>query len=179
MNKFVFLFLTMVLFRTSAFATPQITGGLFGTPSEFRKSVETAQAACADLSCPQASIQAHKLSHSEWMALAKDTRTTIHDQVKQRAEDWNDTILEGDYQAKGRAVIDVVYSLEKDQKVVGYRFVFSRQAWNTSTCPFDPAQPSIDGCQEGRIVDSAFLSIGLDEVFQDEQNFAHFVANSH
>jgi hypothetical protein len=176
MKKFVFLFLIMTLFRTSAFATQQVSSEI-ATASDFRKSVEISQAACTDMRCPQSVLQATLVSRSEWLALPDEVRNTIHSRVRQRADFWNDTILESDYEAKGRAALDAVEVLVKDQKVVGYRFQFSKQAWDTSTCAFDSEKPDLSPCQQGRIVDAAFISADLREIFQDEQSYAHFVAD--
>lgn len=90
--------------------------------------------------------------------------------AKAQADIWGDTILEGDYQADGRTVVDHVDALIVDGKMAAYRITYSERSWDTSMCDGQ----ALDKCQEGRIVETSFVSSDLGSWTRDPQNFALF-----
>jgi hypothetical protein len=96
--------------------------------------------------------------------------------AKSQAEIWGDTILEGDYQADGRTVVDRVDALSVDGRLIAYRLTYSERSWDTSTCTFPGNRDgsALDQCQEGRIIETSFVSPDLASWTRDPQNFAFF-----
>jgi hypothetical protein len=92
---------------------------------------------------------------------------------------WGDTILEGDYYAEEKIQVDLVEKLYISNAHMGYRITYSAKAWDTSTCQFDINQlESLASCDEGRIIESGFLSLDFTELSRDPQAFAKFSKNS-
>lgn len=173
------LFVSMLLLQAVGFAIPQ-TSLLALTPaprSEFRQSIEDAQGNCPDLKCPQSSVTLKTLTTAEWASQSKEIQDFINQQVVERSAAWDDTILESDYYSTDAATLGDVASVSRGSELIGYRMSFQTRAWDTGSCPFDPENPDVESCDQGLIVDAAFLSVDLKEVFQDQNSFAHFVPN--
>lgn len=94
----------------------------------------------------------------------------------EQAQIWGDTILEGDYQADGRTELDRVEELKIEGELVAYKITYSERSWDTSICtyPGNLDASALDQCQEGRIVESSFVSPDLSSWTRDPDNFAIF-----
>lgn len=94
----------------------------------------------------------------------------------EQAQIWGDTILEGDYQADGRTELDRVEELKIEGELVAYKITYSERSWDTSICtyPGNRDGSALDQCQEGRIVESSFVSPDLSSWTRDPENFAVF-----
>ncbi|MGZ3691827.1 MAG: hypothetical protein ACXVAX_10005 [Pseudobdellovibrio sp.] len=92
-----------------------------------------------------------------------------------QAQIWADTILEGDYVADGKTRIDRIYKLYKNNQLLAYMLTYSEKAWDTSNCRYDGFHvTSLQGCTEGRIVETSFVSTDFKEFFYNEKTYAKF-----
>jgi hypothetical protein len=93
------------------------------------------------------------------------------------AQIWEDTILEGDYTADGKTILDQVLIIKKDGLVIGYSITYSEHAWFTGNCNYDYSNPStLQSCQAGRISETTFVSSDLNTKETDQNQFADFHA---
>lgn len=85
---------------------------------------------------------------------------------------WGDTILEGDYIASQDELVLESFEkvVTKSGKLVAYKMEYSLRAWNTfkSTCSIDwnketYTDEDFKGCSLGKIWDSAYVSLNLEE----------------
>ena len=99
--------------------------------------------------------------------------------ANEQAQIWGDTILEGDYQADGQTLLDHVEELKIDGDLVAFKITYSERSWDTSICtyPGNRDGSALDQCQEGRIVESSFISPDLSNWTRDPKSFASFEAN--
>ena len=96
--------------------------------------------------------------------------------AKDQAEIWGDTILEGDYETDGVVRLDLIEAVTRGFDVIAYRITYSARAWDTSTCIYISGRPeTLAGCVEGRIVESAYVTPGLDRWVSDVTHLAVFV----
>lgn len=165
------LFIVMLCLQTTCFAS--------ASSSEFQKAIQDAQALCPNLQCPRSAITLKPIGNDDGTALPAETQKFLSEQAVERSSAWDDTILESDYFTSDDdiAALSSVALLYQNNQPIGYRMTFAIRAWDTSTCPFDAENPQLDACQEGQIVDAAFVSLDLKEIFQDETSYAHFVSN--
>ena len=93
----------------------------------------------------------------------------------EQAQIWADTILEGDYVADGKTRIDRIFRLYKNNQFLAYMLTYSEKAWDTGTCAYDGLHVStLQGCTEGRIVETSFVSPDFKEFFYNEKTYAKF-----
>lgn len=156
--------------------------GLFsfvGSAAElsFNERIQEAQKQCPMLNCPGLSVQVTDLSITEYRALGTETRIQLKQLATLLAEDvWGDSILEGPYENLGRYKIDWIQKVLIDSEQAGFRVTYSDKAWDTETCDYNPEDRStLDSCQSGRIVESAFINLALDSIYRDEEAMAEFV----
>ena len=90
-----------------------------------------------------------------------------------QAQIWGDTILEGDYDAAGGTSLDQVEGVYMGGELIAYRITYSEKAWYTGSCDTE-ADPSRASCQEGRIVESTFVSPKLTSWMRDDSAYAEF-----
>lgn len=167
---FAFLVLSLV-FLTGAKA--------FSMPADqFEDAIIEAQKKCPHLNCHESRVIAVEVSESEYRKIEKDDRLKIKNLVIRQAEDlWGDTILEGPYENLGRYRIDSVQKILIDGALSGYRVTYSDRAWDTDTCNYDPTdKKTLKNCTSGRIVESAFVDVGLTKVYRDLEAMAQFIA---
>ena len=104
----------------------------------------------------------------------------LHEKIQglasEQAEIWGDNILEGEYEADGKTVVDRVEELKVAGELVAYRVTYSQRAWETSLCtyPGNLDLSALSQCQEGRISESSFVSPDLKTYTRDPSNFANF-----
>ncbi len=83
-----------------------------------------------------------------------------------QAEIWDDTILEGPYEAENFIALDQVEGFFHNDQLVAYRITYSARAWRLGRGGVR--------VEEGRIVESAFVSVSLKGFFRDERAIAEF-----
>ncbi len=140
-----------------------------------------AESQCLTLSCQKAQLNLKVLSTDEMKALASEVRSRLQQTAESMANIWADTILEGDYFADEPVALDRVEEFKSaNDKIIIYRITYSSRAWDTGTCEADPSEDrqSLESCDEGRIVESAFVSSDFKSSERDEENFAHFEKGS-
>jgi hypothetical protein len=96
--------------------------------------------------------------------------------ASEQTQIWSDTILEGDYQADDQTVLDQVEELKSNGELVAYHVTYSQRGWDTSLCtyPGNLDLSALAQCQEGRIVESSFVSRDLKSWSRDPARFASF-----
>lgn len=88
---------------------------------------------------------------------------------------WADTILEGEYEADGNTRLDRIEAMFKGESLIAYRVTYSEKAWYLMGCQYDyQNKATLEGCQEGRIVESSYVSPGFTSWMRDEQAYAEF-----
>jgi hypothetical protein len=102
------------------------------------------------------------------------TRARLLEISEDQAQIWADTILGGDFLAEEEVILDRIEFVRLRDQVVGYRVTYSSWAYDTSECD---AERDLKFCQRGRIVESSFVSTGLDSWIRDDQNYAEFVSS--
>lgn len=164
--------LTMSLFAGTAQADPLDDGS-----KDFYNLIETYRQSCATDTC-QAPFQnktAFDIAEPNHNELSVDTKLNLQQVAANQAQIWGDTILEGDYHSDGHTQLDFVASLYKNDKLIGYKISYSERAWYTGDCDFDGSDDNaLNGCSEGRIQESAFVSTDFKIFFRDEDDFADF-----
>jgi hypothetical protein len=85
-----------------------------------------------------------------------------------QAEIWDDTILEGPYEAEKSLALDRIEGFFQNGQLIAYRITFSARAWHLGRGGVRK--------EEGRIVESAFVSLSLKGFIRDESAIAEFRA---
>jgi len=83
-----------------------------------------------------------------------------------QAELWDDGILEGPYEAESNIVLDRVEAFLQNNQLLAYRVTYSARAWRLGR--------GGARVEDGRIAESAFVSISLKGFFRDESAVALF-----
>jgi hypothetical protein len=101
--------------------------------------------------------------------LPESLRAQLTEKAVEMAMIWADTILEGDYWAAEEVRLETVEEVGTTSgRFLGYRITYSAQAWDTSTCDFNPDQmETLKDCQMGRIVETGFVSADFKQSIQD------------
>lgn len=113
---------------------------------------------------------------------------SLHEQLlsiaQSQSEVWVDTILEGDVASLGDIRLDEIEELTDNDSLLGYRITYSQQAWLTSNCDLSNADSddwrnpdTFSQCEEGRIVESAFVNANLSTYFADYSALANLELN--
>jgi hypothetical protein len=162
--------LIAILLMTSSFISTSAAAQL--QERELRRELTHSQMICADLNCPEASIQAQA---ADFEQLPYPVRSSLLEIADHFVQVWGDTILEGDYLSSEQFVLDEVETLYHQGVPAGYRITYSADAWDTSTCPYDSERPeSLDGCTEGRIVEKGVITLDGRSFFVDPTHYAEF-----
>lgn len=103
------------------------------------------------------------------------TRARLLEISKDQAQIWADTILGGDYLAEEDVVVDQIEFVRMGAQLVGYRVTYSSLAYETLDC--NP-EGDVSLCVQGRIVESSYVSPGLDGWIRDDQKFAEFTPSA-
>ncbi|MEZ0391106.1 MAG: hypothetical protein ACAH59_02750 [Pseudobdellovibrionaceae bacterium] len=121
------------------------------------------------------SIRRNPLTDEQVAALPVSIRENLHLAAIDLSSIWADTILEGEFFADEKVQIDLIEKLYLSQAFIGYRITYSSRAWDTSSCRLEPHNPSsFEDCQEGRIIESGFVTKDFSESSRDPENFANF-----
>lgn len=92
-----------------------------------------------------------------------------------QARIWADTILESDYVADGKTVLNSVIGIFKYGHLVAYKITYSERAWDVSSCDYDyETESGVEKCTEGRISESSFVSLDFRTYFRDDADLAEF-----
>lgn len=95
-----------------------------------------------------------------------------------QAQIWGDTILEGDYEADGRTIVDHVDALTgANGQLVAYRAIYSQRGWDTSTCVLDGprTEETLKACDQGRIQEATYVSPDMMSYVRDMKQLATFL----
>ena len=111
--------------------------------------------------------------------LPKNIYQNLNSIALQQAQIWADTILEGDYHAAGQTQLDQVEGLYKNGLLVGYRIIYSEQAWDLNQCeyyqvPEENREKALQACPQGRIFEASFVSLAFTTFIRDDNQFAEF-----
>lgn len=79
---------------------------------------------------------------------------------------WADTILEGNYDIDGLPYLERIEGVYQQGQLAGYRITYSARAWRLG--------PNGERAEEGRITESAFVTLSLAQFFRDEGAVAAF-----
>lgn len=91
------------------------------------------------------------------------------------AQIWGDTILEGDLVSAADLQLDWIRAIKAEGVIVAYAISYSETAWDTMTCPYDPADSrSLVGCQQGLIREGVFVSPDLSSLEPDPAQMVRF-----
>ena len=160
--KSIFTALAFLMMATGANAQLTSSG------EEFRRLVLTTQTQCPVISCSNSRIRMKTLSPAEVRNLTDETRDRLDVSANELSQIWGDTILEGDYYSDTEVHVEQIQELTVGQTMIGYRITYSAPAWETSNCDFRADdRGSFDKCQNGKIIESSFVSADFSSAFQD------------
>lgn len=94
-----------------------------------------------------------------------------------QASIWADTILEGDFEAKGDTQVSKISAIIKDGHLMAYRVTYKETAWYTGdpSCRFEYNNyDSFQNCEQGYISESTYVSADLASIYRDENHVADF-----
>lgn len=87
---------------------------------------------------------------------------------------WPDTILEGPYQTDYKIQILSVELVSFARQSSLYRITYAANAWDMDSCSIEDDSEDYSECEQGRIVESAYLPLDLSWIERDEERFANF-----
>lgn len=168
-------FLTPVVFVLMLLAGSAGHADSEQTDLAFYDLIETYRQSCND-GCqdPFQNKVTFDINQPEKAEISLDIQTRLQQVAVDQAQVWGDTILEGDYHADGQTRLDRVFSLYENEKLIGYQITYSEGAWYIGECDFDGREPSLKGCQPGRIAESSFVSLDFVSFFRDQDDIADF-----
>lgn len=167
------LFLAFILGPSFGLAAPALRMGAF------QQLVHSAQQNCAQLNCDTTEITAISLEREQIKALPADLAAKLHFTANRLAEAiWPDTVLEGPYFWESEVKIIGLEEIQKNGQLLGWRIRYAGEAWDIDTCCFDYNDRStLKSCQNGKIAESAFVSLDFSETFRDNANYARYFAS--
>lgn len=143
------------------------------------QTIRAAQSHCEESStCQMAGLDAKVLfdASTETNALNPQVVAQLRDIAFSQAQIWADTILEGDYEAAGHTQLDKVEGIYAGDRLIAYRITYSERGWYVGDCSYDyENKASLKECQEGRIVESSFVSPQRTAWLRDDFAYADFV----
>ena len=164
---------------TSIVAAPQARADRYDANyNSFAEVIRTAQGECRnERNCSLNGMNSQTLlSVDEGVRSSELPEATVAELQKiahSQAQIWGDTILEGDYDAAGGTELDQVEGVYMGGQLIAYRITYSEKAWYTGACDTE-ADPSRASCQEGRIVESTYVSPKLTSWMRDDSAYAEF-----
>lgn len=142
-----------VLLSASAFASSPADGKL-------QAFAQAARANCAAGICHSGYELRTVYVFGAESVLSGPVITTLFGVAKAQAQIWGDTILEGDYRAKGDTRLDQISVLKRGGRVLAYRIVYSE----TARSPEGP----------GRIIEGSWVYSDLRTAITDDTQPATF-----
>lgn len=146
----------------------------------FRKEVSKLSELCTATSCKEPYSKKIEFHYNRKKTIDVKFKKAMEVIAIEQAQIWGDTILEGDYVADGKTRLDQITSLYKNDKLIGYLIRYSEKAWNTSSkdCQYHSSEnENLEGCIQGRIIESAYVSLNLKDYFNTEKTWAVFRTN--
>ncbi len=166
-----------ILFSLIAFVALQARADQYFVGSrQFAEEIQKYQEACEQgcqkpyreaLFYTNGKITSAFLSNGELKALQKI--------AVEQAGIWADTILEGDYYAEGNTELEEVTGIFYKSRLVAYKIQYAERAWETSSCDFDGEDvTALEGCPEGIIRETSFVSPDLKTFIRNHDDLANF-----
>lgn len=124
---------------------------------EFRQSIQDAYKTCGSLDCAQLNMQ---IDEAQGAPL-----NNLDDVAFDLAQVWGDTILESDYEADEKIILERLEVVSIHGEIVGFRMTYSAQA-------FDHANKVT-----GVIRESGFITADGSKSFVDPSARAQFIAD--
>lgn len=151
-----------------------IFGGLFTLPAAATQhDLSRILAACSGLEC-QAPYEM-ELVWKNGETSSSDLQEKLNRLAFDLAQIWGDTILEGDLVSAADLQLDWIRAIRAEGVIVAYAISYSETAWDTMTCPYDPADSrSLIGCQQGLIREGVFVSSDLSSLEPDPAQMVRF-----
>lgn len=184
MKKINASIIVVLLSLTSVFAVateqselPRLPAPAQTTKSVFRNIIDQAEKACGSFACEQTGVTVIQLTHYQITEMNPFVLQKLLAQANAIADiEWADTILEGPYVAAFKIGLQEVDLLYKNDQLIGYHTVYADQAWKTTTCNYQPKDPtSLDKCIPGEFIETEFTSADLSEYFRDPMAMVQFV----
>jgi hypothetical protein len=145
--------------------------------TDFRQEVAKLNQACRDSFC----FKPYKIKtiyRGHKGASNRELLSQLGLIAESQAQVWGDSILEGDYAAKGDTVLDEIKLLYVNAKAFGYLITYSETAWQIGDCNYDGIHDStLKDCLPGRIIESSYVSMDLAQYYYDEKTMVHFEPN--
>lgn len=147
----------------------------------FSSIVRDQQANCPKLNCTNSSITLKKLSTEEFYELKSEVRAQLAKVGADIADNiWSDTILEGPFYNQNQVRLEAVEVVMHQNRAIGWRVTYSDRAWDIESCAFDSKDLStLEKCDSGHIVESAFSSFDFTEEFRDDESSARYYPDLH
>ena len=145
--------------------------------SGFRTIIRDSEKSCPNLRCANSAVQASApLSKKEIDSLGQPLLTQLHAVAQEIAEtEWPETILEGPYAASFNIQISQIQLLNDKAGLLGYWITYEDKAWYIENCNYDPRDlSSLNKCEAGRFVESAFVSAKNGEGYRDPNGYVEF-----
>ena len=130
-----------------------------GPVDELKAAIQNVQRHCGPEFC-RAGFEYKLVVEGHRSSLPDPVARALAMHAKSQAQIWGDTILEGDYEAKGDTRIDRVFAVRGGGRLVAYRVFFSE----TARSPEGP----------GRIVEAVWVHPNLKTALGDESMTATF-----
>ncbi len=88
---------------------------------------------------------------------------------------WIDTVLQGDFHADGKTVLEEVVAIFKGTSLVAYKVDYSQLAWYVGACGWDGESFSgLEKCPMGKIHESSFVSPDFKTYIRNDDDIADF-----
>jgi hypothetical protein len=132
---------------------------------ELKNKISIAQESCPTLQCVESDVQLIKLTKTQMRALPRALLLEFRNVAEQIANEiWPETELEDFYGKAGHVNLESIGEVYHGRTLIAYRVTYSLTAWGKNSH------------QLGKLVESAFISTDFLEIFRDEKDTAHFVA---
>lgn len=88
---------------------------------------------------------------------------------------WMDTVLQGDFHADGKTVLEEVVAIFKGTSLVAYKIDYSQLAWYIGACGWDGESMSgLENCPVGKIHESSYVSPDFKTYIRNDDDIASF-----
>ncbi|AFX99981.1 hypothetical protein [Bdellovibrio bacteriovorus] len=88
---------------------------------------------------------------------------------------WMDTVLQGDYHADGKTVLEEVVAIFKGSVVVAYKVDYSQMAWYVGACGWNgETLAGLENCPMGKIHESSYVSPDFKTYIRNDDDIASF-----
>lgn len=88
---------------------------------------------------------------------------------------WIDTVLQGDFHADGKTVLEEVIAIFKGSSLVAYKIDYSENAWYIGACNWDrESDAGLASCPAGKIHESSYVSPDFKTYIRNDDDIAAF-----